>query len=111
MNTQPESFMPPMARDADSVLVLQQILDHATAVVYVKDRDGRYQFANRLFLELFRRSASEVIGRSDAEIFPPEITANLQRNDALVFERNAPVEFEEQVPREDGMRTYLSLKF
>jgi PAS domain S-box-containing protein len=100
-----------MARDADSVLVLQQILDHATAVVYVKDRDGRYQFANRLFLDLFHRSAREVIGRTDAEIFPPEITANLHRNDALVFERNAPVEFEEQVPREDGMRTYLSLKF
>jgi PAS domain S-box-containing protein len=111
MATQPENLMPPMSRDADSVLVLQQILDHATAVVYVKDRDGRYQFANRLFLELFHRSANEVIGRTDAEIFPPEITANLHRNDALVFERNAPVEFEEQVPQEDGMRTYLSLKF
>jgi PAS domain S-box-containing protein len=111
MTTQPESFMPPMSRDKDSVLVLQQILDHATAVVYVKDRDGRYQFANRLFLELFRRSASEVIGRTDAEIFPPEITANLHRNDALVFERNAPVEFEEQVPQQDGTHTYLSLKF
>ncbi|BAV34202.1 histidine kinase [Sulfuricaulis limicola] len=111
MTTQPESLMPPMARDADSVPVLQQILDHATAVVYVKDRDGRYQFANRLFLDLFRRNASEVIGRTDAEIFPPEITANLHRNDALVFERNAPVEFEEQVPQQDGTHTYLSLKF
>jgi len=100
-----------MSRDEDSVGVLQQIIDHATAVVYVKDRDGRYQFANRLFLELFRRSAGEVIGRTDAEIFPPEITADLHRNDALVFERNAPVEFEEQVPQEDGMHTYLSLKF
>jgi len=100
-----------MSRDADSVLVLQQILDHATAVVYVKDRDNRYQFVNRLFLELFRRSASEVIGRTDAEIFPPEITADLHRNDGIVFERNAPVEFEEQVPQEDGMHTYLSLKF
>jgi PAS domain S-box-containing protein len=111
MTVQPESFMPPMSRDADSVLVLQQILDRATAVVYVKDRDNRYQFVNRLFLELFRRSAGEVIGRTDAEIFPPEITANLNRNDALVFERNAPVEFEEQVPQDDGMHTYLSLKF
>jgi len=103
--------MPPMSRDKDSVLVLQQILDHATAVVYVKDRDGRYQFANRLFLDLFHRSASEIIGRTDAEIFPPEITAKLHRNDALVFERNAPVEFEEQVPQQDGTHTYLSLKF
>ena len=111
MTTQPKSFMPPMSNDADSVLILQQILDHATAVVYVKDRDGRYHFVNRLFLELFHRSANEIIGHTDAEIFPPEITAELHRNDALVFERNAPIEFEEQVPSDDGMHTYLSLKF
>lgn len=100
-----------MPQDDNGHLVLQQILDHATAVVYVKDRDNRYQFANRLFLELFGRSASEVIGHTDAELFPPEVTADLRRNDALVFERNVPVEFEEQVPQEDGMHTYLSLKF
>jgi len=103
--------MPPMSRDADSVLALQQILDHATAVVYVKDRDGRYQFANRLFLELFELEQAAILGHTDAEIFPPETAANLRRNDTLVFERNAPIEIEEQVPQQDGTHTYLSLKF
>jgi PAS domain S-box-containing protein len=111
MTTQPEPFMQPLSRDVDSALVLQQILDHATAVVYVKDRDGRYLFANRLFLELFRLESAAVLGHTDAEIFPPEIAANLHRNDALVFERNAPIEIEEQVPQQDGTHTYLSLKF
>jgi PAS domain S-box-containing protein len=103
--------MPPMSRDEDSVLALQQILDHATAVVYVKDRDGRYQFANRLFLELFDLEQAAILGHTDAEIFPPETAANLRRNDTLVFERNAPIEIEEQVPQQDGTHTYLSLKF
>jgi len=111
MATQPENVMQPLSRDVDSAQVLQQILDHATAVVYVKDRDGRYLFANRLFLELFRLEAGAVLGRTDVEIFPPEIAANLRRNDTLVFERNAPIEIEEQVPHQDGTHTYLSLKF
>jgi len=96
---------------ANGFLVLQQILDHATAVVYVKDRNGRYLFANRWFLQLFGRREADVIGHTDAELFPAEIVGELRRNDALVFERDAPVEFEEQVPQEDGMHTYLSLKF
>jgi PAS domain S-box-containing protein len=111
MTTQPESLMQPLSRDTDSALVLQQILDRATAVVYVKDRDGRYLFANRLFLELFGLESAAVLGRTDAEIFPSETAANLRRNDTLVFERNAPMEIEEQVPQQDGTHTYLSLKF
>jgi PAS domain S-box-containing protein len=103
--------MQSMTRDADSVHALQQILDHATAVVYVKGRDGRYRFANRLFLELFGLDSATVLGRTDAEIFPSDTAASLRRNDALVFERNAPIEIEEQVPQQDGLHTYLSLKF
>ena len=97
--------------NANGFLVLQQILDHATAVVYVKDRDGRYLFVNRWFLQLFGRSEAEVIGHTDAELFPADIVDELRRNDAAVFERNEPFEFEEQVPQEDGVHTYISLKF
>jgi two-component system cell cycle sensor histidine kinase/response regulator CckA len=97
--------------NAHGFLVLQQILDHATAVVYVKDRDGRYLFANRWFLKLFARREADVIGHTDAELFPEAIVGELRRNDAAVFERNAPVEFEEQVPQDDGVHTYISLKF
>jgi len=111
MTMQPESFMQPLSRGADSALALQQILDHATAVVFVKDRDGRYQFANRRFLELFGLKQAAILGRTDAEIFPLETAANLRRNDTLVFERDAPIEIEEQVPQQDGTHTYLSLKF
>ncbi|MEW6331645.1 MAG: PAS domain S-box protein [Pseudomonadota bacterium] len=111
MATQPGNLMQPLSRDADGALALQQILDHATAVVYVKDRDGRYLFVNRLYLDLFRLDPAGVLGHTDAEIFPPATAASLQHNDMLVFERNAPVEIEEQVPQADGTHTYLSLKF
>ena len=101
----------PIANNENGFLVLQQILDHATAVVYAKDRDGRYLFVNRWFLQLFGRREADVIGHVDTELFPAGIVAELRRNDALVFERNEPVEFEEQVPQADGAHTYISLKF
>ncbi len=34
---------------------LRQILDNTTAVVYVKDREGRFLFVNRHFLRVFQR--------------------------------------------------------
>ena len=101
----------PITDNKDGFLVLQQILDHATAVVYVKDRAGRYLFVNHRFLRLFDRREADVISHTDAELFPAGIVAELHRNDALVFERNSPVEFEEQVPQDDGVHTYISLKF
>ncbi len=107
MTTSPQ----PISDSKNGFLVLQQILDHATAVVYVKDRDGRYLFVNRRFLQLFGRRENDVIGHSDAEFFPPEIVSELRRNDALVLERNNPVEFEEQLPQDGATRTYISLKF
>ncbi len=111
MSANPDPSRQPTPRNEDGFLVLQQILDHATAVVYVKERDGRYRFVNRWFLQLFDRREADVIGHTDAELFPAAIVDELRRNDTLVFERDAPVEFEEQVPQEDGVHTYLSLKF
>ncbi|MGE5337316.1 MAG: PAS domain-containing protein, partial [Gemmatimonadota bacterium] len=101
----------PITDNKDGFLVLQQILDHATAVVYVKERDGRYLYVNRRFLQLFGRREADVIGHTDAELFPPRIVAELHRNDELVFARNGPIEFEEQVPQDGAVHTYISLKF
>jgi PAS domain S-box-containing protein len=61
---------------------LRQILDNSTALVYVKDRDGRYLFANHRLLELFGLREAEVIGRLDGDIFPgrsPPVFATMTR--------------------------------
>jgi PAS domain S-box-containing protein len=90
---------------------LRQILDNSTALVYVKDRDGRYLFANHRLLELFGLREAEVIGRLDGDIFPGEIAAGFRHNDAQVFEQNSPIEVEETARLPDGERVYLSVKF
>lgn len=96
---------------AESETRLQQILDNTTALIYVKNREGRFFCANRHFLRLFRRREAEVVGRTDAEIFPPEQAAQYAANDRLVFERNAAIEVEEAATLDGAERAYLSIKF
>jgi PAS domain S-box-containing protein len=95
----------------DSEARLHQILDNTTAVIFVKDKAGRFLFVNRQFTQLFRIPQAEAVGKTDREILPDRIAERFRANDLLVLERNEPVEFEETVPLEGGARTYISIKF
>ncbi len=95
----------------NSEACLQQILNNTTAVVFVKDTEGRFMFVNRQFERLFHLRQTEVAGRTDREILPEEIAQAFRANDRLVLQRNAPIEFEETVPLDDGLHTYISIKF
>ena len=86
--------------------VLQAVIDRSPAPVYVKDRRGRYILANRALHDLI---GSDVLGKTDFELFPEEVAAAYVANDRRVIETGAPVEAEEANP--DGERTFLSLKF
>ena len=90
---------------------LQQILNNSTAVVFVKDTEGRFLFVNRQFERLFHCRQAEVAGKTDGEILPAEIAQAFRANDLLVLRRNMPMEFEETAPLDDGLHTYISIKF
>lgn len=90
---------------------LQEILDNTTAVIYVKDLDGRYFMINRRYQELFNVSRTEIVGETDYKIFPEEIADAFRVNDRKVLEAGEPLEFEEVATHEDGEHIYLSLKF
>ena len=91
--------------------LLQNVADNTTAVIYVKDTDGRFLFINRRFEQLFHLTTEQIIGHTNHEIFPREIADAFRANDLQVLERNRTVEYEEQAPHEDGLHTYLSIKF
>ncbi|MCH8922811.1 MAG: PAS domain-containing protein [Planctomycetes bacterium] len=90
---------------------LQSILDETTAVVYLKDRQGRYLLINRQFEELFHVSKAEVLGKTDLDLFPAETAREFRKNDLHVLETQAPVQFDEIAPHDDGLHNYISVKF
>jgi PAS domain S-box-containing protein len=90
---------------------LQAILDNTTAVIYLKDRCGRYMLINRWFQTLFHVTTEQVVDKSDYDIFSKERADAFRINDLEVLKARRPLEFEELVPQDDGLHTYISIKF
>ncbi|MDQ1331552.1 MAG: hypothetical protein QG578_1820, partial [Thermodesulfobacteriota bacterium] len=87
------------------------ILENIPAVVYTKDLEGRYMLVNSRFEELFNFKNDEIRGKTDYEILPKE-TADLFRNsDMTVLEKEQGCQFTENIKHEEGIHTYISVKF
>ncbi|MEJ2661702.1 MAG: PAS domain S-box protein [Desulfobacteraceae bacterium] len=95
----------------DEDIRFRQILDSAPAVIYLKDRQGRYTFVNRHFELLSGYSAGQVLGKTDYELFPEDVAENSYRNDRVVLESGIPLEFEEFGPVDGALHTFISAKF
>ena len=90
---------------------LQAIMDNTTSVIYLKDTEGRYILVNNQFEKLFGVRSNELVGKTDHDIFPVEMADNFQENDKKVIESSVPLEVEESAPHDDGVHTYISVKF
>jgi PAS domain S-box-containing protein len=89
---------------------LTSLADHLPAVVFMKDRDGRYTQVNRHWSELFG-DGSLLVGKTDYEYFPKDVADKLVESDARVWASSGPVTVEESTPLADGVHTYISVKF
>lgn len=90
---------------------IANILRYTPAVVYIKDTEGCYKLINSRFEELFKVAGSEVIGKTDYDFFPQDTAKLFRENDRKVLEHARPIQVEEHVPQEDGVHTYISVKF
>ncbi|MEK6682285.1 MAG: ATP-binding protein [Nitrospirota bacterium] len=90
---------------------LQAIIDNSNAAICVKDIEGRFILVNKWFENMFHIAGKDITGKDDYYIFPKETAHNLRVNDQRVLWLNAPMEFEEAFPDENGMHTYISMKF
>lgn len=90
---------------------LQQILNNTTALIYVRDPQGRFILINRHLGRLLHTTQREIAGKTVEDIYPAATAAQLRANDARVFASNTGLEFEETITLDDGPHTYISLKF
>lgn len=90
---------------------LQAVMEHAPAVIFLKDLEGRYILSNRTAAAFIGHTPEEMIGKTDFELVSPEIAERFRRADQRVVERNAPIEFEDPLPTQDGSRIVHTIKF
>jgi PAS domain S-box-containing protein len=97
------------ARESESLL--KEIIGYAPAVIYVKDLQGRYVMVNRRYEKLWNMPSEVVRGKSDYEIFPPQEAERFGAMDQRVIRAGHALTEEEVATREDGLHTYVSVKF
>jgi PAS domain S-box-containing protein len=90
---------------------LQDIIDNTTAVIYLKDQDGRYVLINDRFEMLHGMRRDEVVGKTDHDLFPSEVADANRANDLKVLATGIALDVEEVSHHEDGPRVYLSTTF
>jgi PAS domain S-box-containing protein len=87
------------------------ILKYTPAVVYFKDLAGRYLLVNSRYEELFDVCNEDVRGRTDAEIFSDAVAHQFRHGDREVLEKQLSLQREVRIPQNDGIHTYLTVKF
>jgi len=68
-------------QSANARALLDAVIDAVPVLVSVKDEAGRIVLVNRACEAFHRRPASFFIGRSDAELFPPEMAEAIRSED------------------------------
>ena len=92
-------------------MLFRSIIDNTEAVVFVKDREGRYIYTNLHHQKIFQLSPNDIWGKTDLQVFPRKIALKFRRNDALVLRFGKTVSQEESAPVDGEMRTWISLKY
>ncbi len=92
--------------------LLRTVIDHLPDAVYAKDVHGRKTLANRADLDNIGLSEEQVLGKTDAEMFPPEIATYFEADDQRVISTGQPIMNREEflVNRDDRQLWQLTSK-
>ena len=87
--------------------ILHTILESTTDFIYMKDCQGRYVTINVSAAAFIGKPAQEIIGRTDSELFPPEVASGIQAHERKLFAEETELRYEEAIPS-GGRLTHLS---
>ncbi len=77
--------------------------------LFAKDRQGRYIYMNRQLCRTLGLSEDALIGKRDADIFPPEVAARHRATDRQVMQTGGPALAIEQLRLADGTLAHLEV--
>jgi PAS domain S-box-containing protein len=89
----------------------EKILNFLPVTLFEKDSQGLYTFVNEQAVKMMGKAAEQILGRSDQDIYAPEIASRLEQDDRLLRDGSQTHlirEQEFQLP--DGIHTFLAGK-
>jgi PAS domain S-box-containing protein len=90
---------------------LADILDHSTAVVFVKDLDFHYLLVNREHERRFHVQRDQIRGKTDYDFLPRDIAETVRATDRQVIQVGRPIQYEVAIPIAESVRHHVVVKF
>lgn len=99
------------AEIARSYGLLQGLIDHTPAPIYVFGVDGRMISCNAEYERVFGVPRGYTAGKTRDEFMPADQASRYRANDLEIIASGKPLTFEEAKPGDGGMRYFYSVKF
>lgn len=97
---------------ASSERFLSELIDAIPQIIVVKDAAQRWVMVNKATCEWYGRARSELIGRTDADLHPPEVAARYVDEDGRAALAGRPLFFEEQrVDNAGDTHWFMKIKY
>lgn len=90
--------------------LLAAIVDATDDAIFAKDREGRYLLFNRAASHFVGKPVTNVLGRDDRDLFPPEQAEMLMATGRQVMRQEQALTREEALDTADGPRVFLATK-
>lgn len=94
----------------DSHNVLHAVIEGTPDAIFVKDLEGRYIMVNSAFARFLGKSAAEIIGKSDTELYLPETACQFIADDQQVLKTEETRTFEGLARGTEITQMYLVTK-
>ena len=85
------------------------LVENLPQSVFRKDRAGRFLFVNEQFCQGLRRPPEDIVGRTDADFFPPELAQAYRKDDLRVMETGQVLNQEEKRVGADGRELFVQV--
>ncbi|MEO8679553.1 MAG: PAS domain-containing protein [Vicinamibacterales bacterium] len=90
--------------------ILQAVIEATPDAIFVKDLEGRYVLVNGAAARFLGRPATEIIGKKDLELYPPETARRFIADDQQVLASGTAQSFEGVATSALGTQAYLVTK-
>ena len=94
-----------------SEALFRAVVSHSPTKIHIKDVEGRYTLINKEAEKLFGITDEEGRGKTSYDLFPKKEADAFMAHDKAVIESGESVEEEEEFELEDGVHTFLTVKF
>jgi PAS domain S-box-containing protein len=71
--------------------LMESVLENINAVIYSKNKEGYYTYVNREWEKIYKLNRTEVLNKTDYDLFSKDFAENHKKTDNMIFEYGKPL--------------------